>query len=364
MRLPLSASVFSGCLLCLSGCAGSGMTHTASARLHVYADPRLTVVSPAIRDEAEWDDGRVAASYTADVVSGATQALPVDAISSATEFSEMRHQAAASGAYALTPETEIGAAYTFGIEPDHMVHAPAVAIATELFDGMTRASARYTLALESIGRAGDPVFEASASGHRVDLAVVQIATDTVVLSFLASGSLFVCSAELGCFANPYRYVRTAAPGGRIALPERHPTERGISAAAVRLAWALDDETALHAGYRFSIDSWAITAQTIDLAIAAELLSKLLARVDASSTLQTGASFYRASDEYTGTPAYRTADAELSPLTSVRVVLHLEWDAGFVRLTGELGRMWNFTPSFEALPERHAWIGGAGLDADL
>ncbi|MBI4817439.1 MAG: hypothetical protein HY791_14350 [Deltaproteobacteria bacterium] len=64
------------------------------------------------------------------------------------------------------------------------------------------------------------------------------------------------------------------------------------------------------------------------------------------------------------PAYRTADAELSPLWNGRLLVHLEWALGPVRLAAELGRMWNQYPDFPSLPTRHARIGGLGLDAEL
>lgn len=363
MRLSLGALV----AVIAAGCAG-GVTHTATSRVHVYDDPHLTVVSPAVRDEVEVGDSRVSADYAIDVVSGATWALTVDAVSSATRFSERRHQAGVAAAHALSPETEVSSAYTASVEPDHTVHAPSVGVTRELLDRMVRATARYQLLLESIGRVDADAFSASAQGHRLDLGWTQIATRSVVVTGLATATAYRCSADLGCFASPYRHVSVAGPtGGPVALSERHPDVRFTGAGALRLAWAFTTRSALHAGYRFAHDSWGVAAHTADAAAVAELFaSRLLIRAEARGTAQGAAGFYASA--YVGddvsAPAYRTADAELSSLWNARLLLHLEWDWGPVRLVGELGRMWNRYPDFPALPARDAWIGALGIDAVL
>ncbi|MCC6553306.1 MAG: DUF3570 domain-containing protein [Polyangiaceae bacterium] len=365
MRVSLATVV---AMAMTQGCAGSSATHSATSRVHFYDDPRLSVLSPAVRDDMELGDFRLGAGYAVDVVSGATQALTVDAVSSATRFSERRHQAGASVGYAPSPETELSGGYALSSEPDHTVHAPSAGVTWEMLDRMVRASLRYQLLAESIGRVDDLAFSADALGHRLDLGWTQITTRTLVVTLLGSATAYDCDAAIGCFANPYRYVGVGGlSGGRAALGERHPDTRVTGAGALRAAWGFSGASALHAGYRFSMDTWAITAHTGDAAFVTELIrDRLLARAEARATTQTAASFYRA--RYLGgegsVPAYRTADSELSPLWNVKLGLHLEWDLGPLRLVGELGRMWNQYPEFPALPSRHAWTGGLGLDAEL
>lgn len=363
MRLPLAwvAAAMAW------GCAG-GPAHQATSRVHFYNDERVAVVSPAVRDEVEIRDSRVAVDYAVDVVSGATQALTVDAVSSATRFSERRHQAGVMGAHAFSPETELSGGYTFSVEPDHVVHAPSLGLTRELLERTARASVRYQLVLESIGRVNDPAFAERARGHRVDLGWTQIATKTLVVTALATATAYDCGAAIGCFANPYRFVGIdVGEGARLAFIERHPATRFTGAGALRLSWALGDATALHAGYRFSGDSWGVTAHTADTAFVDEMFARrLLARAEARATVQRAASFYRA--RYLGdgmtVPAFRTGDSELSALWSVRLQLHLEWAWGPARIVGEFGRMWNEYPDFKALPTRHAWTGGLGIDAEF
>ncbi|MCC6999965.1 MAG: DUF3570 domain-containing protein [Deltaproteobacteria bacterium] len=335
--------------------------------MHLYSDERITVVSPALRDERELRDTTVTAEYGLDVVSGATQALTIDAVSAATRFSERRHQGGLTASKELSPETEVEVGYTVSAEPDHVVHSPSLGVTRELLSRMVRASARYQLLAESIGLTGSHAFSEHALGHRLDLGWTQIFTRSLVVTALATATAYDCSARLGCFANPYRYVGVDLGGERVALPERAPARRLTGAAALRLSRAFADSSALHAGYRLSGDSWDVQAHTVDLAVVTEqLASRLLVRAEARATLQRGASFY--SSHYQsggdGVPGYRTADAELSQLRNLRLQLHLEWSAGRARFVGELGRMWNSYPDFPTLPTRHAWLGGLGLDLEL
>lgn len=362
MRLSLAA--MTAMALVAGGCRA---THNANSRLHLYADERITVISPALHDELEAHGSTVTADYVVDVVSCATQVLTVDAVSSATRFEETRHQAGLTAAHALSPETELSGGYTFSAEPDHVVHAPSIGLAQELMERMVRASVRYQLLAEAIGRVDDPSFSEGALGHRIDLGWTQILTRSLTLTALATTTAYGCGASTGCFANPYRFVGLELGEDRIGISERHPASRFTAAGALRVSWAFADSSALHAGYRLAGDSWEVTAHSVDASVASELFSgRLLLRGEARATVQDGASFYR--PRYAGSagaiPAYRTADAELSSLWNVRVQLHLEWGWGPLRLVGQVGRMWNRYPDFPSLPARDAWVGGIGVDADL
>ena len=186
MRLPLRIAL-SCCVLAI-GCAGQ-LTHKPSARVHVYDDPRLSVISPTVRDEISVGDARVAADYAVDAVSAATAALTVDAVSSATHFTERRHQAGVSAALALASQSELSAGYGLSLEPDHRVHAPSIGLTHELLHSMVRASLHYQLVAEAIGRTGAASLDAHALGHRVDLGWTQILTPTLSLTGLLTGLL-------------------------------------------------------------------------------------------------------------------------------------------------------------------------------
>lgn len=346
-------------------CGAPRLSNKASSRVHVYTDSRLTVVSPAVRDEVQVKNTRLGAAYAADVVTGASPALVADVVSAASPFTEVRHQLAASGSHAISPETEVSAGYAVSLEPDHSVHGPSVGFTQELVERMVRATARYQLLLESNRRVDQPGFAEWGVGHRVDLGWTQIATPRLVWSALATGTAWRCGETIGCLANPYRSVGVElGDGDRVALPERHPSSRLQIAAALRASWSFHQGAGLHGGYRFSADTWGVTAHTADLSAAFELFDgRLLLRCEARGTAQSAASFYRARYEG-GVPAVRTGDAELSRLWNARAQLHLEWAVGPVRVVGSFGRMWNLYPDYPALRTRHAWLVGLGVDLEL
>ncbi|MCC6213332.1 MAG: DUF3570 domain-containing protein [Polyangiaceae bacterium] len=363
MRLPLSALPAALALAC-----GGQATHSPGARVHVYEDPRLTVVTPSVREEIEVDRSRAFADYAVDLVSGATQALTVDAVSAATRFEEARQQLSVGVAHPLTERTEARATYGVSLEGDHLAQAPSFGLAREVGDGMAKVSGRYQVVVERIGRADDPSYEASALGHRIDLAWSAIATRELTWAALATASGHTCDERPGCFANPYRWVGVhGTPGGILAVPETHPGRRLTLAGALRLAWAPTPTSALGGGYRWAGDDWGLVAHTVDASGALESpgLGWLL-RADARATLQGAADFQR--ERYvadaTSLPRYRTADAELAALWTVRVQVHLGWRLGWARPALQLGRMWSRYDSFAGPAARDAWLAGAGLDGTL
>lgn len=362
MRLPVTL------LLSLSamGCGGVA-SHKASSCVHVYSDERITAISPAVQDEVQIKGDAVTASYGADIVSGATQVLTVDAVSSATRFSDRRHQLGLAARHAFSPERGVSAAYGYSVERDHIVHAPSLGYSQELLDRAVRATIRYGWSFETVGRADDLAYLQRARGQRLDLGWTQILRKDLVLVFLGTGTLATCESYLGCFANPYRYVGVRRGSDVLALSERHPASRGTLAGALRLSWALGRSEALHFGYRLSGDSWRVVAHTVDAAFVTELLeNRLLFRAETRATMQGDASFYAARYESGpgSFPAYRTADAELSTLWNLRILAQMEWRFDPLRLVLQLGRMWNRYPDFPSLPARTAWVGGLGVDWDF
>lgn len=365
MRVPLiRAAALAAIAVVSSACARAEVGHTASARLHVYADPRITVVSPTVRDELEHDDWRGSADYAVDVVSGATTTLTADAVSTATTFADRRHQIGVGATRVLGAERELGVAYAASLEPDHAVHAPAISGGAELLDRMARAMLRYQLVAETLGRVDERAYRGEALGHRLDAGWTQILTRTLVLGVQATGTLTSCDRRAGCFVNPYRHVGVMVGGAPLALAERHPDRRGTGAAALRVSWAARDDWALHLGYRAAADSWAVRAHGGEAAVATERFTgALLLRLDVRGTVQTAAAFYRARypAEPLRAPTHRTADPELGALWNVRVQLHAELELGAVRAIAALGRMWN---RHDIAPDRDAWLLSLGLDAPL
>ena len=350
--------------------------------IHVYQDHRLTVIAPAALATATTaSDNTFTASYTADMISGATQTLTADVVSSATEFHDVRHQGTLAADFALSPEERLGGGYTLSYERDHVAHVPSLSYSTEQWNRRIQASLTYSLTLEDFGRVDDPSMSENSISHQVDIAADTILSPDTVVTVLATAFLSQCDPTLGCQSNPYRYVAVGVlePGqapARIALPERHPDSRVGGAGGLRVAHALNQDWALHAGYRYYIDNWDINGHTGSLSVAfAAFSERLELRLGSRTTVQNAASFYRSSYETTPyapdeLPAFRTADAELSALWNASLAARVEWtfpDAGPVqdlKISAQVSHLWQRYPNFPSVPERDAWVGGLGLGGDL
>jgi hypothetical protein len=344
-----------------------GVSHQVASRVLVYQDPRITVISPVAQEEMKIKYSNIRAQVAVDAVSGATQALTIDAVSAATKFTERRVQGSISGLYSPHGKQGFSGGYTMSSERDHKVHAPNLGWQNEILAQMVRISVNYLAMIESIGRVDQPSYEQRALAHRIDGEWTQILSRTWVVSALATATATTCTQELGCVANSYRAIGIETGLGRIALPERHPDQRFTGAAALRTIWNVAGKNAIHAGYRFFGDSWRIAAHTVDASWVTGLAANhVLLRTEVRSTVQNAASFYRRRYLATmdGAPAYRTADSELSRLRNLRLALAIEGTWRKWKLFANGGRMWNWYPEYTALPKRHAWLLGVGASYDF
>lgn len=351
----------------------------AATRVDVYADEWITVVSPATRVVGRPTESvEVEMRYSADVVSGATHAYTVDAVTSATLFSEERHQVVASGALEVAPTWWLGASYTGSLEPDAVAHVPGLSMSGEVLDRMVRIRGSYRLELADLGLVTDEQFSQRSATHILEAQWTHILDARTVLALLVSGDLAVCDELTGCHSSPYRYVPVVVDGGtpgttQVAVRERHPDARLRGAAAARISHHIGDGWAAHGGYRFYGDSWEVIGHTFDAALAKELLGgDLLLRLDGRVTWHSAAAFFRPTYATAATsariPAYRTGDREMSGLVDGTVGLRAEWALGQLgplsqlRISGRVARLWYRYPRFEALPERNAWLIGGGAHA--
>ena len=376
MRLQLIIGRVSIALVALAPWpAMAGHTET-TARVDSYSDERVTVISPATRVAYATDDGtELEARYHVDALSGATPRLAVDGITSATRFEERRHEGHVGGQLRPTPSTTIGGTYTVSTEPDFRTHRMGVSGAVELLDRMATASAAYYVNFDRVGHSTDDDYRQHTVGHNVDLGWQHVLGRRTTMAFLATGRLDDCDPQLGCQANPYRYVGVGR-GATWVVPERHPDRRVRGAGAIRLTQGLSPTLAAHAGYGYYGDSWRITAHTADVALAHGLWAdRLVLRAEGRFTWQGAASFYHDTYEIDGAatdagsaPAYRSSDRELAALwdasAGARGELSLSGIGPFtrLRLNARVIRLWYRYRNHSELPERHAWLSGVGLSA--
>jgi hypothetical protein len=310
----------------------------ASARLTFFREPAtdnkgITVIHPQVDAASPLGGGLgVAAGWEADAVSGATPAVFVDTVTKATPFHDFRQQVHGGFTY-NRPDAGIGASYAYGWENDYKSHSLSATARDDLYDH------NFTLVL-SYSHNWDSVcdYNNSAAVTPADLRPLTYSTNcfksdpTIVtkplaidavetsLSWSMTPRLVVQGGGTiqildGFQSNPYRSVRI---GGRESQ-EHEPTYRQRYALFARAAYALPQWRASGiAMARLYEDSWAVQAVTGDLVVNKYLSSVMLLTLRGHYHLQSGASFYRNSQQYAtlGPPGqYWTGDRELSPMSN-------------------------------------------------
>jgi hypothetical protein len=348
---------------------------TASTRVDVYTDEWIDVVMPAVEVGYEGEKVNVEGGYAVDVLSGATPVM-VDTVSSATHFAEERHQAEMGMEFRPKPTFGISGGYGLSSEPDYAVHDVALGANVDLFERMSTAGITYRASAESMTVVSDDDFLSRAFIQGIDLSWAQILDKKTKVTFTTTGEVAICGEEVGCYANPYRYVPLINDNTpTMSLKERNPSRLYRAAAGLQLARALGRSVALHGAYRFYADSWRITGHTGKIRSAISLLDeRLILRNHVRLSSQDKASFYRSDYDLNvaalTVPDYRTNDRELSGLFTVRVGGGAEWAwhsvGPLLRLAvgARLAHAWYRYPNYPELPARNAWLAGGGLDVEF
>jgi hypothetical protein len=302
----------------------------------------MTVLVPQVdADVGLGDTLSVQASWTADVVSGASVAVvdapaeDIDAITSAT-VSDTRH--VFGGGFRLKGErTTLGAAYRYGFENDYRSHAFDVSASTELFERNTTLEITYARAFDSI--CDGPDAAEAVMKTRLDSSEgcfsddpMRTEKDLSVQTFQGSWTqawtpIFNMQATLtaqvleGLQINPYRAVVI----GNVAAQEYHPEDRARYAVGISgHFWIEPLSGVLSARVRGYRDTWDILSGTGELAYEQTLGGGLRVRARGRYYSQSGAVFY--SDDYVLMPRgqYFTGDRELSPMSSLMLGGRLSW----------------------------------------
>ena len=299
----------------------------------------LTVVHP--QADVGFDLGRyvsLEAGYSADAVSGATATIyQVDAVSSATKFSDLRQEGTATLGF-NGKRSKITFTATTGSERDYLAHSlggeasidlpgrnTTVAIAyTHSFDQVCDVDNSNVMPLQRVALTGadachkqDLLFGKGDPGKTVwrDLSidtaqatVTQNLTPTMNLQVALFGQVLD-----GFQSNPYRRVRV---GG--ATPQEHiPGIRDRWSLTARLNRFLPKfHGAVHFAARFYDDTWRVVGGDVELAYSQYIGESLLLRFNARVYQQSAAKFFKDAYFYevdSSAGAYWTGDRELSPV---------------------------------------------------
>jgi hypothetical protein len=317
-------------------------TQDAQARVTLFREPSranegINVIHPQLDlGTTLGADFRLAAGYEVDIVSGATPAVfRVDAVSTATKFSDTRHQVHGAISY-QRPTSAWSFGYSYGWESDYRSSALTGTTTSDLLDHNFTVGLSYTHNFDSVCDAnnsniGDQPLDlkpltlsAHCFGSETDVATHKLAIDTFQpsLSWTATPKLLLQIGSTvqildGFQSNPYRRVLVGMQGR--TPQERLPQFRQRYAVYARAVYALPAVRAsglLMA--RLYEDTWAVQAATGEVVLNKYFGPSLLVTLRARYHLQGGASFYRDARGYLELGPggqYWTGDRELSPMSN-------------------------------------------------
>ena len=349
MQLRPLALLPLGAALLLTGSARAAENPTeASARLTYFGEPStgnapVRVIHPQVDVSSPVGGGLgVAAGWEADAVSGATPkifgpSVGVDAVSSATKFSDFR-QLAHGGLRYDRADGGISASYAYGWEHDYRSHSLSAATHDDLYDHNFTLALSYTHNWDSVCDANNETatsvlqLQALTSSQHCFTSAADVTTHRLSIDAVESSLSWTMTPRLvvqgggtiqildGFQSNPYRRVQI---GDQKLTPQEHePIYRQRYAAFGRAAYAYPQwrASAIAMG-RLYQDSWALQAVTADLQVNKYLGQAMLLTLHGHYHLQSGASFYRDGQGYLlHGPAgqYWTGDRELSPMSNTLI----------------------------------------------
>jgi hypothetical protein len=284
----------------------------------------------------------LSAGYEADVVSGATEALyaapqpGVDAVSSATVFSDTRHSAKGGLSFAGR-RSRLVLGYVFGTERDYRSHSVSVGAAIDLPGKNTTFAVSYAHNFDSVcdldngdatplerrpltgendcftddAMAGTLTHDLSIDATEVTL--TQNLSPTMVLQLGVFGQIID-----GFQSNPYRRVRVAG----VDAQENVPLVRDRLALFARMNIAFPRaRSSLGVLARVYDDTWGVESITLEMSYNQYLGKSLVFRFRGRAYRQDGAVFFRDAIDYQNfgpSGAYFTGDRELAPFQQVLV----------------------------------------------
>jgi hypothetical protein len=315
---------------------------SAQSKMTVYTPELSIAVAPA-------PAVRVFATYQADIVSGASEAVKAGPLLSGvpdivSRASVRDFRQLASGGVELEREhTRVSASYTHGTENDYRSNAFAVSAGTDFLQRNTDVEIGYSRGFDQVCsltqrnlpatlRQGlDSSAECFTSAERVETLDISIdnfrtAWTQAWTPVFTTQLIFTGGLQHGFLGNPYRQV-VIGPTGQ-AAQENHPNQRNRAALGLGFKYySRGLETALGMSVRGYRDSWELTSFTYELTLERYLQPWLRLWVHGRAYAQSGASFW--SDDYTGgEPSlgprgqFWSGDRELSPLETVMAGLRL------------------------------------------
>jgi hypothetical protein len=343
---PFVRAVLALLALGVVGWASRALANTQAAeRVTLFSEPSkegrgVTVVHPQTNVSAALGSVvNLNAGYDVDIVTGASKKIFTDAVTSATHFSDVRHQVH-GGVSFERPTSGIGFSYSYGWESDYKSSSISGTTRSDLFDHNYSLALAYTHNFDSVCDANNQAVADEplqlralpSSAHCFDSTQTDVTTHRLNIDTFEPSLSWTMTPRLvvqgggtiqildGFQANPYRSVELGQNG---TTPQEHvPDKRQRYAIFGRAAYALPSIRASTVWMgRLYRDSWAVQSATGEVDMNKYVGTSLLFTLRGRYHIQQEASFYRNSIDYRNlgpNGSYWTGDRELSPMSNALV----------------------------------------------
>jgi hypothetical protein len=292
-----------------------------ASAIYVRTDSdQTTVISPRARvNKSLSATTSVDVTYAADVWTSAS----IDIRASASKrVIEQRDELDIGATHALNDIT-LNGGYRFSTENDYTSHGLNGGASYDFADNSATLAVASYLFLDRVGRSGDPDFDKSITVFGGRIAFTQVLDPMSLIQLI-----YEPAYSGGYQASPYRFVGVGGSGDGcigavLCLPEHVPTTRLRHGMSIQARRAFGDVFSAGATYRFYIDDWGLSSNTVMLQGAINATHDLNLTLRYRYYTQGAADFYKAIY-----PAplvatdLTTRDRELSPLSYHRIALEV------------------------------------------
>lgn len=298
----------------------------AGTSVYVRSDTdKTTVIAP------RWHVGAPIAErtradfvYTADVWTSAS--IDIRTSASKRPVTEQRDEINTT----LTQEWDdfsLSGTYRYSHEYDYLSHGGTLSGSYAMAEKSTTLDFRLGATFDAVGRAGDQNFDKDVRNLNLRLGLTQLIDANTFIQ-----GIYEIMDSNGFNSSAYRYVGFGSTNGlcntrdkQYCVPERNPNARLRHAFALNGRRALSESFSVGVGYRFYLDSWAVSSHTATVELGWLASPDLLFALRYRFYMQGSAKHYKTRFDYIDAEQLRafSNDKELSAFMSHRVALDVE-----------------------------------------
>jgi len=310
----------------------------ADVLYHLYEGGGVTIDGPSVLLRKQVGKSfSLSANYYLDMVSSAS----IDVVTTASPYTEERKQGSLGVTY-LYGNTLMNVGYTRSDESDYAANSLNFSVSQDMFGQMTTVTLGYALGWDEVGKSNDPEFSRDVDRQQYSLAVTQIVTRSLIMSFA-----FDAITDEGFLNNPYRSVRYLAadqPAGYQFEPEVYPNTRTSGAGSITARYRLPWRAALHGSYRYFSDTWGIESHTGEIGYVHPWKHGITFSTRYRHYTQDQADFYADLFPRSNAQNFMGRDKELSTFQSATIRAGVSWefvsDGWSVVEKGSLNLFWD------------------------